>query len=39
VCFEVCPKRFSAVAKLSGEVIPPPPKEPMQVTARQKGKA
>ena len=39
VCFEVCPKRFRAVAKLSGEVVPPPAKEPMQVVARQKGKA
>jgi len=34
-CFDVCPTRFSAVAKLSGEPVPPPPLS-REVT-REKG--
>ncbi len=25
ICFEVCPERFSAVVRISGEPVPPPP--------------
>jgi len=25
ICFEVCPDRFSAVVRISGEPVPPPP--------------
>jgi len=34
-CFEVCPPRFSAVRRLSGEPVPPPVKD--RVLVRKKG--
>jgi NAD-dependent dihydropyrimidine dehydrogenase PreA subunit len=36
-CFEMCPPRFAAVAKISGEPVPPAPPPGTEV-ARKKGK-
>jgi len=36
-CYEVCPARFSAVVKISGQPVPPPPPYPTEVI-RKKGK-
>jgi NADH-quinone oxidoreductase subunit F len=36
-CLEVCPSRFGAVRKISGEPVPPPPSEEDRAVAR-KGK-
>jgi NADP-reducing hydrogenase subunit HndC len=35
-CFDVCPSRFSAVKKLSGEPVPAPPSEAERVLVRGK---
>jgi len=36
-CFEVCPPRFSAVARLSGEPVPPPlPEEERRIVRKSK---
>ncbi len=37
-CFEVCPPRFRAVKKISGEPVPPPIPEEQRVIVRGKGK-
>jgi len=38
-CFEVCPPRFGAVAKLSGEPVPPPiPEEQRTIVRKSKKK-
>ncbi|MFA5385049.1 MAG: NADH-ubiquinone oxidoreductase-F iron-sulfur binding region domain-containing protein [Eubacteriales bacterium] len=37
-CFEVCPPRFQAVKKISGEPVPPPIPEEQRVIVRGKGK-
>jgi NADH-quinone oxidoreductase subunit F len=38
-CFEVCPSRFSAVQKISGEPVPPPiPEEERIITRKSKEK-
>jgi NADH-quinone oxidoreductase subunit F len=38
-CFEVCPSRFSAVQKISGEPVPPPiPEEERTITRKSKAK-
>ncbi len=34
-CFEVCPSRFSAVEKISGEPVPPPISEEKRTVARK----
>ena len=37
-CFEVCPSRFNAVAKISGEPVPPPiPEEERIITRKSKA--
>jgi coenzyme F420-reducing hydrogenase delta subunit/Fe-S-cluster-containing hydrogenase component 2 len=38
-CFEVCPPRFGAVAKLSGEPVPPPIPEEKRKIVRKRKKA
>ena len=38
-CFQVCPARFGAVAKLSGEPAPPPIPEEKRIIVRAKKKA
>ncbi len=35
-CFEVCPPRFSAVRRISGEPLPPPPAPGTKVTREKK---
>ena len=35
-CFEVCPPRFGAVIKVSGEPVPPPPSEEDRIIDRVK---
>ncbi len=35
-CFEVCPPRFSAVRKISGEPLPPPPAPGIEVIREKK---
>jgi NADH-quinone oxidoreductase subunit F len=38
-CFEVCPSRFSAVRKISGEPVPSPiPEEERTITRKSKAK-
>jgi len=34
-CFEVCPARFSAVRRLSGEPVPPPVPEEARTIVRE----
>ena len=36
-CFEVCPPRFSAVRRISGEPLPPPPAPGTKVIREEKG--
>ena len=36
-CFEVCPPRFSAVRKITGEPLPPPPAPGTKVIRKKKG--
>ncbi|MFC1970222.1 NADH-ubiquinone oxidoreductase-F iron-sulfur binding region domain-containing protein, partial [Chloroflexota bacterium] len=36
-CFEVCPPRFSAVRRISGEPLPPPPAPGTRVIREEKG--
>ncbi|MFO7712265.1 MAG: NADH-ubiquinone oxidoreductase-F iron-sulfur binding region domain-containing protein [Dehalococcoidia bacterium] len=36
-CFEVCPARFSAVRRISGEPLPPPPAPGTKVVREKKG--
>jgi NADH-quinone oxidoreductase subunit F len=38
-CFEVCPPRFAAVKRLSGEPVPPPPPPEERVLRREKEAA
>jgi len=35
-CFDVCPLRFGAVRKISGEPVPAPPPEEERALARRK---
>jgi len=35
-CFEMCPARFNAVTRISGEPVPPPPKEGERAIVRPK---
>ena len=38
-CFDVCPSRFSAVVKISGEPVPPPiPEEQRTIARKSKAK-
>jgi NADH-quinone oxidoreductase subunit F len=34
-CLEVCPPRFGAVKKISGEPVPPPPPEEARIIVRK----
>jgi NADH-quinone oxidoreductase subunit F len=37
-CFEVCPSRFNAVKKISGEAVPPPiPEEERMIIRKSKA--
>jgi len=38
-CFEVCPQRFEAVMKISGEPVPPPIPESERTIVREGKKA
>ncbi len=39
-CFEVCPARFGAIKKISGEPVPPPiPEQDRVIVRKRKGKA
>ena len=37
-CFEVCPPRFRAVQRVSGEPVPPPPSPEERTIVRKKRK-
>jgi Fe-S-cluster-containing hydrogenase component 2 len=37
-CFEVCPSRFRAVKKISGEPVPPPIPEEARIIVRERKK-